>query len=149
MSADPQKRRIRIVKHPLRFHEDDRGVRYCDVFPIERGDINAFLVYPGAISAWHRHKEQDDYQLCIKGSLKFGVCDKPATDGGEVQWVYCSEHSAKDGALFIPRGLWHGYYNFTDDVALVLYWLTNKYNPNDEERMSIGAMGFDWLRRAK
>jgi len=149
MSADPQKKSLQITKHPLRFHEDDRGVRYCDVFPIERGDINAFLVYPGAISAWHRHKEQDDYQLCIKGSLKFGVCDKPAADGGQVQWMYCSEHSAKDGALFIPRGLWHGYYNFTDDVALVLYWLTNKYNPNDEERMSIEAMGFDWLRRAK
>ena len=138
-----------IKRSPLRFHEDDRGVRYCDVFPVEKGDVNVTLVYPGSLSAWHRHQFQDDYQLCIMGSLKFGLCDKPAGEGGTVQWVYASERSTKDGALFIPRGIWHGYYNFTDQVAVVLYWLTNKYNPDDEERLSIEAMGFDWKRQAK
>jgi len=138
-----------IKQHPLRFHEDDRGVRYCDLFPVPQGDVNATVVYPGALSAWHRHQFQDDYQICLKGSLKFGFCDKPAKDGGKVEWVYSSERSAKDGALFIPRGMWHGYYNFTDDIAIVLYWLTSKYNPDDEERKTIEEMGFDWLRRAK
>jgi len=28
-------------------------------------------------------------------------------------------------------------------------WLTNKCNPNDEERRSVEAMDFDWLRHAK
>ncbi len=138
-----------VTKHPLRYHEDDRGVRYCDIFPTGQGDVNVTLVYPGALSAWHRHQFQDDYLICIKGALKFGLCDKRAKDGGGVQWVYSSERGAKEGALFIPRGVWHGYYNFTDDVAIVLYWLTSKYNPSDEERMSIEEMGFDWQRRAK
>jgi len=31
----------------------------------------------------------------------------------------------------------------------VLYWLTGKYNPADEERMTVEAMGYDWMRRAK
>ncbi|MBI4323009.1 MAG: cupin domain-containing protein [Candidatus Omnitrophica bacterium] len=140
---------MQIRRHPLRFHEDDRGVRYCDVFPIPQGDINVVVIYPGAMSAWHRHQQQDDYQLCIKGALKFGLCDKPASQGGTVEWVYSSERSAKDGALFVPRGMWHGHYNFTDKPAIVLYWITNKYNPKDEERMSIEAMGFDWMRPAK
>ncbi len=140
---------ISFKRYPLRFHEDDRGVRYCDVFPVEKGDINVTLLYPGALSAWHRHQFQDDYQLCIKGSLKFGLCDKPASEGGVVEWLYSSERSTKDGALFIPRGIWHGYYNFTDQISIVLYWLTSKYNPDDEERMSIEAMGFDWKRQAK
>lgn len=138
-----------IKKHPLRFHEDDRGVRYNDIFPVGQGDVNATVVYPGALSAWHRHQMQDDYQICVKGSLKFGFCDKPASQGGTVEWVYSSERSAKEGALFIPRGIWHGYHNFTLEIAIVLYWLTNKYDPKDEERMTIENMGFDWLRRAR
>jgi len=140
---------LSIKRHPLRFHEDDRGVRYCDIFPIEKGDVNVTVVHPGALSAWHRHQFQDDYQICIHGSLKFGFCDKPAKEGGTVNWVYSSERSAKDGALFVPRGVWHGYYNFTNEIAMVLYWLTSKYNPNDEERMTIENMGFDWYRHAK
>jgi dTDP-4-dehydrorhamnose 3,5-epimerase len=138
-----------IRRHPLRFHEDDRGVRYNDIFPVDGGDVNATLVYPGALSAWHRHALQDDYQICVAGSLKFGFCDRPAPEGGRVEWVYSSGRSAKDGALFIPRGIWHGYYNFTNEIAIVLYWLTSKYNPKDEERMTIEAMGFDWVRHAK
>jgi dTDP-4-dehydrorhamnose 3,5-epimerase len=138
-----------IKRHPLRFHEDDRGVRYCDIFPVVQGDVNATIVYPGALSAWHRHQLQDDYQVCVLGALKFGFADRPAKDGGRVEWVYTSERSAKDGSLFIPRRIWHGYYNFTNEPAIVLYWLTNKYNPNDEERMTVEAMGFDWLRHAK
>ena len=136
-------------RQPLRFHEDDRGVRYCDIFPIARGDVNVTIVYPGALSAWHRHQLQDDYQICIKGALKFGFANKPANEGGRVEWVYSSERSAKDGSIFVPRSIWHGYYNFTTKPAVVLYWLTSKYNPKDEERMSIEAMGFDWLRHAK
>jgi len=30
---------------------------------------------------------------------------------------------------FHPARIWHGYYNFTNESALVLYWLTGKYNP--------------------
>jgi dTDP-4-dehydrorhamnose 3,5-epimerase len=138
-----------IKRHSLRFHEDDRGVRYCDVFPLGKGDVNVTIVYPGALSAWHRHAFQDDYQICVQGSLKFGFCDKPANEGGKVEWVYCSERSANEGALFVPRGLWHGHYNFTNEIAIVLYWLTNKYDPKDEERMTIEKMGFDWFRHAK
>jgi len=141
--------KINVKKYPLRFHEDDRGVRYCDIFPVPQGDVNVTIVYPGALAAWHRHQFQDDYQLCIKGALKFGFCDKPSAEGGAVDWVYSTERSAKDGALFIPSGIWHGYYNFTDDIAIVLYWLTNKYNPDDEQRLTVEEMGFDWKRYAR
>ena len=53
-----------------RFHMDDRGIRYCDIFPeIEKGDINVSIIEPGAAALWHRHMKQDDYQIVIKGSL--------------------------------------------------------------------------------
>ncbi len=96
-----------IKGHPVRFHEDDRGIRYCHIFPVERGDVNVPFVYPGALTANHRHGHQDDYQICIKGSLKFGLCGKSSSEGGKVEWMYTSDRSAKDGALFSPRGIWH------------------------------------------
>jgi len=134
----------------MRFHQDDRGVRYCDIFPeIAKGDINVTIVYPGTIAAWHRHQKQDDYQIVVKGALKIGVCDKPLKDGGTVKWYYSSERSAKDGSLHITAGLWHGSYNFTNEPAVLIYHITNKWDGADEERMSIEDMGFDWARDMK
>ena len=64
-----------------RFHMDDRGIRYCDIFPeIEKGDINVSIIEPGAAALWHRHMKQDDYQIVIKGSLKVGMCNAPYMD---------------------------------------------------------------------
>ncbi len=87
--------------------------------------------------------------MCVKGGVKFGFADGPSKDGGRVEWVHPSERSAKDGSLFIPRGIWHSYSNFTNEPAIVLYWLMSKYIPHDEERMTVEAMRFDWLRHAK
>ena len=37
------------MKHGGRFHVDDRGTRYCSIFPeIGKGDINVTVVEPGA-----------------------------------------------------------------------------------------------------
>jgi len=134
----------------MRFNQDDRGVRYCDIFPeVGKGDINVTVVYPGAIAAWHRHQRQDDYQIVVKGVLKIGVCDKPKSEGGTVKWYFSSERSAKDGAIHIPAGLWHGCYNFTNEPAILIYHITNKWDGTDEERMPVEEMGFDWVREMK
>ena len=61
------------------YHLDDRGQRYCDIFPeIDcGGDINVSVIEPGATALWHRHRRQADYQLVVKGSLKVGMCNLP------------------------------------------------------------------------
>lgn len=79
------------MNHGGRYHLDDRGQRYCDIFPeIEKGDVNVSIIEPGATALWHRHRIQADYQLVVKGSLKVGLCNLPnlAYDA--------SEHSDKD-----------------------------------------------------
>ena len=61
-----------------RFHMDDRGTRYCDIFPeIGNGDINVSVIEPGAAALWHRHRKQADYQIVVQGSLKVGMCNMP------------------------------------------------------------------------
>ena len=189
-----------------RFHMDDRGIRYCDIFPkIEKGDINVSIIEPGAAALWHRHMEQDDYQIVIKGSLKVGMCNAPymnrddlenfgvpeeqanlcyeqrdellnnwqelrkksedksikisndtrkfiqswPEDTGEVIWRYLSERNACDGPLFIPRYLWHGCYNYTNEPAILIYHITNKYDGEDEDRLDPFIAGWPYERYAK
>jgi len=61
-----------------RFHMDDRGIRYCDIFPeLGKGDVNVSVIEPGAAALWHRHRHQADYQIVVKGSLKVGMCNLP------------------------------------------------------------------------
>ena len=74
------------MQHGGRFHMDDRGIRYCDIFPeIGKGDINVSIIEPGAAALWHRHMHQDDYQIVIKGSLKVGVCNAPYMDKDDLE----------------------------------------------------------------
>ena len=178
-----------------RFHMDDRGIRYCDIFPeIEKGDINVSIIEPGAAALWHRHMHQDDYQIVIKGSLKVGMCNAPYMDkddlahlpfgeeqitsiyqqreellenwkelrktaGGDldewpedtgvVDWHYLSERNASNGALFIPRYLWHGCYNYTNEPAILIYHITNKYDGDDEDRLDPIMAGWPYERIVK
>ena len=183
--------------HGGRFHMDDRGIRYCDIFPeIEKGDINVSIIEPGAAALWHRHEHQDDYQIVIKGSLKIGVCNAPymdiddleryvdegtaqnileerqgllsqwkklrekgienqpmleewPEDDGKCEWFYMSERTACHGPLFIPRYLWHGCYNYTDETAILIYHITNKYDPADEHRLDPIVAGWVYERQVK
>ena len=186
------------MNHGGRFHIDDRGTRYCAIFPeIEKGDINVTVVEPGAGALWHRHMFQDDYQFVIKGSLKVGMCNAPymggddlenfgmseedsssvyeqreelltnwkelqganlsdsvhlkqwPTDEGKVEWHYLSERNAKDGPLFIPRFLWHGCYNYTNEPAILIYHVTNKYDGEDEDRLDPFVAGWNYERVVK
>ena len=189
-----------------RFHMDDRGIRYCDIFPeIEKGDINVSIIEPGAAALWHRHMKQDDYQIVITGSLKVGVCNAPymdrndlehfgmpedqvnlcyeqreellknwqelrkvsgdksiklgvdvrtsiqswPEDTGVVSWNYLSEKNACMGPLFSPRFLWHGCYNYTNQPAILIYHITNKYDGEDEDRLDPFIAGWPYERQTK
>ena len=180
-----------------RFHMDDRGIRYCDIFPeIEKGDINVSIIEPGAAALWHRHEHQDDYQIVIKGSLKVGICNAPYMDIDDLQnfvneetaknifeerqnqlsqwkklrekgiedqplleewpedeskceWFYMSERTACHGPLFIPRYLWHGCYNYSDEPAILIYHITNKYDGEDEDRLDPIVAGWIYERQVK
>ena len=177
----------RDMRHGGRFHLDDRGIRYCDIFPeIEKGDINVSYIEPGAAALWHRHQIQADYQIVVKGGLKIGVCNLPNTNynqGGyqdeavklideyqqffvdewkevrdkhqlyswsetepEVEWYYLNEKNANEGPLYIPTGLWHGCYNYTNEQAILIYHITEKYDGTDEERMDPNLALWDYER---
>ena len=181
-----------------RFHQDDRGIRYCDVFPeIGKGDINISIMEPGAAALWHRHHLQDDYQIVVKGALKVGICNAPYMGGddlgsfqlpeedatriyqdredlleewkklreeygandpyykqwpedeGRISWHYLSERNACQGPISIPRGMWHGSINYTNEPAILIYHITNKYDGEDEDRLHPLVAGWNYEREVK
>ena len=130
-----------------RLYDDDRARRACDVFGFSGdgkvkmdGDINITWAYPGRIVAWHRHQLQSDLWFVIKGYLKVGLMD----DARNVRWVYLGENDRR--VLTIPPGIWHGYMVLGEEEAVLMYYITSKYdeeNP-DEERMTASDAGVAW-----
>ena len=130
-----------------RLADDDRARRACDVLGFTgdekvkmEGDVNITWAYPGRLVAWHRHRLQTDHWFVIKGYLKVGLLD----DEGTHRWVYLGENDRR--VLSIPPGIWHGYMVLGEDEAILMYYITSKYdqaNP-DEERLSVDDAGVDW-----
>lgn len=130
-----------------RLFDDDRARRACDVFGFTgdekvqmAGDINITWAYPGRIVAWHRHRLQTDHWFVLKGYLKVGLLD----DDGNARWVYLGENDRR--VLSIPPSVWHGYMVLGDEEAVLMYYITSKYDEDnpDEERLSLEDAGIDW-----
>lgn len=94
----------------------------------------------------------------IKNEI-LGDSSTPDMDGDElvtwpdsvskVEWHVLTEQNANQGSLYIPRGLWHGCHNFTNDVAILMYYITNKWNGKDEDRCDPFTMGHEWKKEVK
>lgn len=149
---------------------DDRGRSVLSLFDhIEAlpGQFNASTMFPQAVKAWHRHAQQDDHWVVLAGDLKIGLFNSEARPltarlrlagraAGEDliteitvapetgTAVYLGEH--RPGALQIPAGLWHGGVAVGPGSALLLYYVTRKYDPRqpDEERRAWDCFPFSW-----
>lgn len=121
----------------IQFHEDDRAQRCLNVFPSVNGQVNiSYVNSTKHVVAWHKHDIQTDYWFCVKGSFKVGL----AKDGN-VEWEYLSDKTQK--VLEIPPGVYHGY-KAIEPNSILVYYLSHKYNANDEIRAKVGDFGECW-----
>jgi dTDP-4-dehydrorhamnose 3,5-epimerase-like enzyme len=121
----------------VHFNEDDRAQRCLDVFPSVNGQINiSYVNSTKHVVAWHKHDIQTDYWFCVKGSFKVGL----AKDD-DVEWEYLSDKTQK--VLTIPPGVYHGY-KALEPNSILIYYLSHKYNPDDELRAKVGDFGEVW-----
>lgn len=127
----------------MKFNEDDRAQRLIDLFPSINGQINiSYVNSTEHVVAWHRHKIQTDYWICLKGSFKVGIADEE----GNVTWEYLSDKNFR--VLEILPGLYHGY-KALEPNSILMYYLTEKYNPNDEYRAAVGSFDEIWSTENK
>ena len=124
------------------FHEDDRAQRLLNIFDLEKGQINVSYVNSTRhVVAWHAHEIQTDYWACLKGSFKVGLAVPTENGDYKVKWEYLSDKTQK--TLKIPPGVYHGY-KALEPGSIMLYFLTEKYDPNDEIRADVGSFGEIW-----
>ena len=122
----------------IQYHEDDRAQRLLNVFEDIGGQLNVSYVNSTThVVAWHKHNIQTDYWCCVKGSFKVGLAD----EDGNVWWEYLSDKNPR--VLKIPPGIYHGY-KAIEEGSILVYYLTEKYNPADEIRAKVGDFGESW-----
>ena len=123
----------------MNFNEDDRAQRLFDIVEELPGQINVSYVASTAhVVAWHMHPfKQVDYWCCLKGSFKVGLKD----DAGGMRWEYLSDKNPR--VLKIEPGTWHGYKALQPD-SIMLYYLTEKWDPMDEFKCPPGSFGEVW-----
>ena len=127
----------------MNYHEDDRAQRLMNLFPEVNGQINVSHVNSTShIVAWHKHEVQTDYWFCVKGSFKVGL----AYPDGTVKWEYLSDKNPR--TLKIEPGIYHGYKALQPE-SIMLYFLDQKYDPNDEWKVLPGHFGESWNTESK
>ena len=128
----------------IHYNEDDRAQRYLDVFTqLGPGQINvSYVNSTDHIVAWHKHNIQTDYWVCIKGSFKVGL----ATHEDGAEFEYLSDRNPR--VLKIPPGIYHGY-KALEPGSILMYYLTEKYNPEDEFRAIPGEFNEVWQTKNK
>ncbi|MDG2055179.1 MAG: hypothetical protein P8J86_10785 [Phycisphaerales bacterium] len=133
---------------PITPHADDRGwsLMNCMAGALsDQGQINYSCQHPGIVKAWHRHDRQTDFWLCVNGHLKAGVWRED--DGASWMAVLGQMRPA---VLVIPPPLWHGAACVGAEAAGLLYYVTERYNPEapDEHRREWDSVsGFPWQPR--
>jgi len=128
----------------IQYNEDDRAQRCLDIFKeLGPGQINVSYVNSTKhVVAWHKHNIQTDYWFCVKGSFKVGL----ATHEEGATFEYLSDKNPR--VLKIPPGIYHGY-KALEPNSILMYYLTEKYNPEDEFRAIPGEFNEMWDTKNK
>lgn len=130
---------------PTSHFTDDRGwslMNQMQGVMSDQGQVNFSMQYPGVIKAWHRHRLQTDFWMCLVGHIKVGIYDQ---ENDRAWSIVIGEK--RPGTVVIPPPLWHGAATVGHTPAGLLYYVTHSYNPEqpDEERAAHDAFtGFPW-----
>jgi len=140
----------------LVMHPDERGrlmemLRVDDDIFQKFGQVYMTTVMPGVVKAWHHHKIQTDYFVCVRGMIKLVLYDD--RDGsptkGEVSVFFIGDHNHT--LVTIPPGILHGFKGVSVEEAIVINTPTEPYNPANPDEFRRDAhdpdIPYDWARK--
>ena len=105
---------------------DDRGqVAFVNGFDFQ-GVKRFYMVsnhLQGFVRAWHAHRRESKYVLCVKGSAIVAAVaidnwDSPSIDSRVHRYVLSEK---KPSVLYIPAGYANGFMSLTEDAQLVFF----------------------------
>ncbi|MFH1588612.1 MAG: dTDP-4-dehydrorhamnose 3,5-epimerase family protein [Candidatus Diapherotrites archaeon] len=140
----------------LKIFLDDRGylyeiTRFNDkIFNGEKIKQTTFShLFPDAVKAFHYHKNQTDWVVCVEGNVKLIMVDFrehlkkgiASVEGKEEELrnklvpvvYYLGER--KPMLIKVPKGVWHGYTAVGGKPASIIYFTDQVYNSEDEHRI--------------
>lgn len=136
---------------PLTTHADDRGAvteilrRTWIDGARELVQANLSISRAGVLRGVHFHRKQADYWCFLSGTGFVGLCDLRAgspTEGKGTAIRMATESGLK--ALYIPRGVAHGFY--AETALQLLYLVDEPYTGEDEFGVAWDDpdLGIDW-----
>ena len=136
---------------PLRIIPDERGqimhVLRCDAPHFEKfGEIYFSMVHPGAIKAWHLHKEMVLNYAVPVGMIKFVLYDdrEDSATRGELMELFLGESNYC--LVTVPVGVWNGFKGIGLKSALVANCCTIPHRADEIVRMNPfdQSIPYDW-----
>jgi dTDP-4-dehydrorhamnose 3,5-epimerase len=128
-----------VVITPLRQILDERGkvmhMLRSDSPVFQRfGEIYFSCVEPGAVKAWHLHREMTLNYAVVHGKIKFVLYDDRPGSGtrGCVQELFLSPENYC--LVTVPPLIWNGFKGLGDTSAIVANCATISHDPNEIER---------------
>jgi dTDP-4-dehydrorhamnose 3,5-epimerase len=125
---------------PLRQIPDERGkimhMMREDAPHFQRfGEIYFSCVFPGAIKAWHIHKQMTLNYACVAGHVKFVLYDgrDKSPTKGKLQEIFIGESNYV--LVTVPPMVWNGFKGIGDKMAMVANCATHAHSPDEISRM--------------
>lgn len=125
---------------PLRQIPDERGkvmhMLRCDAPGFRQfGEIYFSCVYPGAIKAWHFHKEMTLNYAVVHGMIKMVLFDdrESSPTRNQLQELFIGESNYC--LVTVPPRVWNGFKGIGEKTAIVANCATLPYSDTEIERM--------------
>ena len=140
-----------VIITPLRQIFDERGkvmhmLRKDSPVFSEFGEIYFSCTYPGAIKAWHLHKEMTLNYAVIHGSIKCVLFDdRPnSKTRGCVEEYFLSPENYS--LITVPPLVWNGWKGIGDETSIVANCATIPHDPSEIERKPAvdPSIPYDW-----
>jgi len=140
-----------VTVTPLRQIFDERGkvmhmLRSDSPLYAQFGEIYFSCTNPGAIKAWHMHKEMTLNYAVIYGVIKFVLYDdRPGSKTkGCVQELFLSPENYS--LVTVPPLIWNGFKGIGQKTAIVANCATLPHDPDEIERKQPfdSSIPYDW-----
>ena len=114
------------------------------------GQTYVSATYPGAVKAWHYHKQQIDNFACVAGMVKLVLVDtrSGSSTEGAVNEFFIGTHNPL--LVQVPCLVYHGWKCISTEASLVVNVPTQPYhyvNPDEYRLEPHGTLPYDWSRK--
>lgn len=129
-----------VVVTPMNRIPDERGAIYHmmrndDPHFKKFGETYGSWVHPGAIKAWHVHKEMTLNYVVPIGKIKLVVCDlreNSSTKGKIMEFFVGKDNYIR---VSVPPGVANGFKGIGTEDSLVINIATHPYTPGEMDRI--------------